>query len=169
MTLGRRWFDRWLKGVPNGVDTEPPIELARDLWTGSTAAFRTSATRTMTFRFRGTSIGEDGKVVRTVRLLETERDPRARDRARAGIGQRALDASRRCRRSPDTGRAHGGRQRGRHPNAPDDATATADHSVALDGDDDSGRLAARADSGLDVDGAEPATCSTSSRSRTARG
>ena len=41
MTLGRRWFDRWLKGVPNGVDTEPPIELARDLWTGSTAAFRT--------------------------------------------------------------------------------------------------------------------------------
>ena len=61
-----------------------------------------SATRTMTFRFRGTSIGEDGKVVRTVRLPETERDPRARDRARAGIGQRALDASRRCRRSPDT-------------------------------------------------------------------
>ena len=41
MTLGRRWFDRWLKGVPNGVDTEPPIELARDPWTGSTAAFRT--------------------------------------------------------------------------------------------------------------------------------
>jgi predicted acyl esterase len=70
MTLGRRWFDRWLKGVPNGVDTEPRVELARDPWTGSTASFRElPATRTLTFRFRGpASIGGDGKVVRTVRL-----------------------------------------------------------------------------------------------------
>jgi pimeloyl-ACP methyl ester carboxylesterase len=25
---GRLWFDRWLKGVPNGIDTRPPVELA---------------------------------------------------------------------------------------------------------------------------------------------
>lgn len=25
--LELRWFDRWLKGIPNGVDTEPPVRL----------------------------------------------------------------------------------------------------------------------------------------------
>jgi hypothetical protein len=23
-----RWFDRWLKGIPNGVEREPPIHYA---------------------------------------------------------------------------------------------------------------------------------------------
>jgi predicted acyl esterase len=70
MTLGRRWFDRWLKGVPNGVDTEPPIELARDPWNGSTASFRAlPATRTFALVYRGrTSISAGGKVVRTGRI-----------------------------------------------------------------------------------------------------
>jgi alpha-beta hydrolase superfamily lysophospholipase len=70
MTLGRRWFDRWLKGIPNGVDTEPSVELARDPWTGSTASFRTlPATRSLSFRFRGrTTVGASGKVVRTTRI-----------------------------------------------------------------------------------------------------
>ena len=70
MTLARRWFDRWLKGVPNGVDTEPPIELARDPWNGSTASFRTfPRTRPIIYLFRGrTSIGAAGKVARTMRL-----------------------------------------------------------------------------------------------------
>jgi predicted acyl esterase len=69
MTLARRWFDRWLKGTPNGVDTEPPIEVARDPWTGSTASFRTLP-RTATFAciYRGrTTIAAEGKVVRTCR------------------------------------------------------------------------------------------------------
>lgn len=70
MNLGRRWFDRWLKGIPNGVDTEPPVEVARDPWSGSTASFRTlPATRSLTFRFRNrTNVVGDDKVVRTARV-----------------------------------------------------------------------------------------------------
>jgi alpha-beta hydrolase superfamily lysophospholipase len=28
MGEGRRWFDRYLKGMPNGIDTSPPVEVA---------------------------------------------------------------------------------------------------------------------------------------------
>ena len=28
LAQGRAWFDRWLKGLPNGIDTSPPVELA---------------------------------------------------------------------------------------------------------------------------------------------
>ena len=72
MTLGRRWFDRWLKGIPNGVDTEPSVEVARDPWNGKTASFSgLPPTRTLTMKFRGTStIGASGKVVRTSRLAK---------------------------------------------------------------------------------------------------
>ena len=28
MNEGRRWFDRYLKGLPNGIDTSPPVEVA---------------------------------------------------------------------------------------------------------------------------------------------
>jgi alpha-beta hydrolase superfamily lysophospholipase len=70
MTLARRWFDRWLRGVPNGVDTEPAVELARDPWNGSTASFRSlPATRNLIIRFRrGATIRGEGKVVRTARV-----------------------------------------------------------------------------------------------------
>ena len=37
----REWFDRYLKGLPNGIDTRPPIEVAADPWTGKTASFKT--------------------------------------------------------------------------------------------------------------------------------
>ena len=35
MTMLLRWYDHWLKDVPNGIDTEPPIELyvmGADVW-----------------------------------------------------------------------------------------------------------------------------------------
>src|SRR5438105_2093097 len=31
----RTWFDRFLKGEPNGVDTQPPVEIAKNPFTGS--------------------------------------------------------------------------------------------------------------------------------------
>jgi len=73
----RLWLDRFLKGIPNGIDTRPPIELAPDPWTGKTFEYPSlPRARTLTLSFTGTStIGARGKVVRTKplprRLLET--------------------------------------------------------------------------------------------------
>jgi predicted acyl esterase len=67
--LARRWFDRWLKGLPNGVET-PRVELARDPWNGRTAGYAgLPPTRSLKYAFRGTTtIREGDKVVRTLRL-----------------------------------------------------------------------------------------------------
>jgi predicted acyl esterase len=73
----RLWFDRFLKGLPNGIDKRPRVELAPDPWTGRTFSYRTlPARRTLSFRFGGTgTIGYREKVARTVprlrRRLET--------------------------------------------------------------------------------------------------
>src|SRR3954469_7910702 len=37
----REWFDRYLKGLPNGIDTRPPVEIAPDPWTGRTFSYGT--------------------------------------------------------------------------------------------------------------------------------
>jgi predicted acyl esterase len=72
----REWFDRFLKGVPNGIDKRPPIEVAPDPWRQNTAPFRTLP-RTHVVRFSFPTRGvltADGKVVRTskrVAHLET--------------------------------------------------------------------------------------------------
>jgi predicted acyl esterase len=77
----RQWFDRWLKGLPNGIDTRPPIEVARDPWTGRTASYRSPPPTTgLKLAFSGTStLRPSTKVVRTVRLprrlLETFGSP----------------------------------------------------------------------------------------------
>jgi predicted acyl esterase len=77
LTQARLWFDRFLKGQLNGIDTRPRIELARDPWTGRTAQYaRQPARRVLRLRFRGArTIDGTGKVVRTVaptrRLNET--------------------------------------------------------------------------------------------------
>jgi predicted acyl esterase len=64
---GRMWFDRFLKGMPNGIDTRPGVELAPDPWTGRTTSYRgLPATRTLRLNFPGRrSVGARGKVVRT--------------------------------------------------------------------------------------------------------
>ncbi len=68
------WFDRFLKGIPNGVDVGPDVELAPDRWTGRTFRYRgLPATRTIRAVYAGRrSFGARGKFAR-VRPL-----PRAR-------------------------------------------------------------------------------------------
>jgi fermentation-respiration switch protein FrsA (DUF1100 family) len=64
----RRWFDRFLKGLPNGIDREPPVEIAPDPWTGRTFSSRSlPARKTLRLAFRGRrGITSTGKVVRTL-------------------------------------------------------------------------------------------------------
>ena len=63
----REWLDRFLKGLPNGIDKRPPVEIAPDPWTGKTFSYRAlPARRTLSLRLRGrATIGYRGKVVRT--------------------------------------------------------------------------------------------------------
>jgi len=63
----RAWFDRYLKGLPNGIDKQPPVEVAPDPWTGKTFHYGTlPARKTLRFAFPGrASIGSTGKVART--------------------------------------------------------------------------------------------------------
>jgi predicted acyl esterase len=73
LTEAREWFDRFLKGVPNGIDTRPNVELAPDPWTGKTYSYRglprTKPLHLSTFRFAGTrTIAASGKIVRTITL-----------------------------------------------------------------------------------------------------
>jgi predicted acyl esterase len=80
----RMWFDRFLKGLPNGIDKRRPVELARDPWTGKTASYRSlPARRAIRLAFPGTAtIASSGKVARTLRRrrarLETFGAPVAR-------------------------------------------------------------------------------------------
>ena len=39
LDLSIRWYDRFLKGIPNGVDKEKPVQVASDPWSGKTASF----------------------------------------------------------------------------------------------------------------------------------
>ena len=39
LTLGRRWFDRYLRALPNGIESEKPVELAHDPWDGRTTSY----------------------------------------------------------------------------------------------------------------------------------
>ena len=75
----RMWFDRFLKGIPNGIDKRPPVEIAPDPW-GKPVSFKSlPKTRKLNFSFRGTRVlSAEGKVVRTttrVRHLETFGSP----------------------------------------------------------------------------------------------
>lgn len=70
MNQARLWFDRFLKGLSNGIDTRPPVELAPDPWTGRTYQYR-SLPPTRTLRLSSSRDGllrPGGKVVRTFRL-----------------------------------------------------------------------------------------------------
>jgi predicted acyl esterase len=78
----RAWFDRFLKGLPNGIDRRLPVELAPDPWTGRTFSYaRPPAPKLVrgVFRGRAATISSRGKVSRTWRLprrrLETFGSP----------------------------------------------------------------------------------------------
>jgi acetyl esterase/lipase len=68
--LAGRWFDRWLRGIQNGVDRGPRVELAPDPLTGRTFRYqRLPPTERLRVAFPGRrTIGGDGEVVRAVRL-----------------------------------------------------------------------------------------------------
>jgi predicted acyl esterase len=71
LTEAREWFDRFLKGLPNGIDTRKPIEIASDPWNGKTTSFKTwLKTKVMTFPLKGAkrTIASTDSVVRTVKL-----------------------------------------------------------------------------------------------------
>ena len=71
LTEAREWFDRYLKGLPNGIDTRPPVEVAADPWTGKTTSFKTwPKTRVMNLKLTGAkrTIAATDSVVRTVKL-----------------------------------------------------------------------------------------------------
>jgi predicted acyl esterase len=70
LTEAREWFDRYLKGLPNGIDTRAPIEVAADPWTGKTTSFKTfPKTKVLTFPLAGKqTITASTKIVRTVKL-----------------------------------------------------------------------------------------------------
>jgi predicted acyl esterase len=67
----RLWFDRFLKGLPNGIDKRRPVELAPDPWTGRTFSYRAlPLRRTLRLSFPGSAtIASDGKVARTRRHM----------------------------------------------------------------------------------------------------
>jgi dienelactone hydrolase len=77
LTQARLWFDRFLKGQPNGIDLRPRIELAPDPWTGRTTAYASMpARRVLRLRWRGRqTIDGSARLVRqtapTLRLNET--------------------------------------------------------------------------------------------------
>ncbi len=68
------WFDHWLKGAQNGIGTQPSVEVAPDPWTGKTTKYAgLPPVRVVRASFRGrTTMGADGKVVRTGRPLRTK-------------------------------------------------------------------------------------------------
>ena len=70
----RVWFDRFLKGMPNGIDTGPSVELAPDPWTGRTATYAgLPATKTIRVVYTGRrAFGSRGKFAR-IRTLPRPR------------------------------------------------------------------------------------------------
>jgi predicted acyl esterase len=72
---GRLWFDRFLKGMPNGVDTRPSVELAPTPFAANRIGRYRSLPGTTTRQVsiftwpRGQRIGAGGKVVRDIMVL----------------------------------------------------------------------------------------------------
>jgi alpha-beta hydrolase superfamily lysophospholipase len=68
--LAVQWFDRFLKGTPNGVDKGATVQLAHDPWDGKTTTYSgLPPTTTSSVALPGTTtIASGGKVVRGARL-----------------------------------------------------------------------------------------------------
>lgn len=66
-----KWFDHFVRGLPNGIQSLPSIELAHDPWDGKTTSYKTlPATKTISAVFPGTTPmqGANAKTVRAVRI-----------------------------------------------------------------------------------------------------
>ncbi len=68
----RLWFDRFLKGLPNGIDRRQPVELAPDPWTGRTFSYRSlPPRRVLKISFPGrATIASNGKAARTRKRMQ---------------------------------------------------------------------------------------------------
>jgi hypothetical protein len=65
------WLDRYVRGMPNGIEKQPPIVLAHDPWDGKPTSFKTMPpTKTISVTLPGTSAlsGSNAKAVRGVRV-----------------------------------------------------------------------------------------------------
>jgi predicted acyl esterase len=89
----RLWFDRFLKGLLNGIDTRPPVEIAPDPWIGRVASYAGVPPRRVvkaSFGRLPASIGARGKVARTwpvrLRRLETFGAPTVQLRLSSSTG-----------------------------------------------------------------------------------
>jgi len=72
LDLSTRWYDRYLKGLPNGVDKEKPVQVAPDPWNDRPVSFaKPPAVKQLSFAAKGSSaLTGHGKVVRTFRPLK---------------------------------------------------------------------------------------------------
>ena len=112
--LAVQWFDRFLKGTPNGVDRQATVELAHDPWDGKTTTYTgLPPTKTASVVLPGTTTISDGRQGRARRAADRRpaRDVRRLDGHRPLLRSEGLGPARR--------RAHGRRpvdadQRRRH-------------------------------------------------------
>lgn len=95
-----RWFDRYLKGEPNGIDAEPPVGLAPSPWKGTVARYPgLPPARTTAYALPGAQrIGPGGLATRflpgrTRSVLETFGSPVVRVTATARRGWPRLVAA----------------------------------------------------------------------------
>jgi predicted acyl esterase len=93
----RTWFDRFLKGIPNGIDKGAPIVIAPDPWKLPASSFRSlPKPRVLTFTLGGRrTLSDQGKVVRStgpVRHLETFGKPEVKVTVAARTGYKHLVA-----------------------------------------------------------------------------
>ena len=72
LDLSTRWYDRFLKGLPNGVEKEKPVQVAPDPWNDRPASFAgPPKVKGLTFASSGLApMTAHGKIVRTFRPLK---------------------------------------------------------------------------------------------------
>jgi predicted acyl esterase len=73
LELSTRWYDRFLKNEPNGVDKEKPVQVAGDPWLGKAASFDgvPKVQRfTLSWSVRGKTMAARGKLVHMFRPLK---------------------------------------------------------------------------------------------------
>jgi hypothetical protein len=69
MSRGIAWFDHYLRGVPNGIDSSPPVTIAAASGARRASFAGLPRTKTITVGFRGTTLRRAGPVFR--QALET--------------------------------------------------------------------------------------------------
>jgi predicted acyl esterase len=73
LDLSVRWYDRFLKGAPNGVDKEKPVQVAADPWDEKAASFAVPPKVkrfTSMWSVRGAVLNDRGRLVHTFRPLK---------------------------------------------------------------------------------------------------